>query len=118
MVQKEEELRGMLREKEREVDAEREKVNMANDANDKMKSDIKHLREQLSEADANISNKSNNALRHEQRSNQADLEIIDLNNQVQGLKCDKKSLERDNCALRQELDDERALKVSLQADLD
>ena len=45
MVQKEEELRGMLREKEREVDAEREKVNMANDANDKMKSDIKHLRE-------------------------------------------------------------------------
>ena len=37
---------------------------------------------------------------------------------MQGLKCDKKSLERDNCALRQELDDERALKVSLQADLD
>ena len=108
----------MLREKERELDQEMDKVNTANDANEKMQSDIKHLWEKLSEADANINNKSNNAMRHEQRSNQADLEIIDLTNQVQGLKCDKKSLERDNCAIRQELEDERALKVQLQAELD
>ena len=43
MVQKEEELRGMLREKERELDQEMDKVNTANDANEKMQSDIKHL---------------------------------------------------------------------------
>ena len=55
----------MIREKEREMDSEREKISMINDTNEKLKSDVNYLWEQLNQAEANISNKSNNVMWHE-----------------------------------------------------
>jgi hypothetical protein len=79
-VRKEEGLRASIRELERSLGCEQEKVQMISESRDKYMIELQQTREQVSNAQNQITVGSHETIRHEQRKNQAEIEVIDLKN--------------------------------------
>lgn len=79
--------------------------------------ELQETREQVANAQNQISVGAHETIRYEQRKNQAELEVIDLKNTMKGLKADRSSLENDNLALRKDLETERQINVTNTSEL-
>lgn len=116
-IKTEEALRAQLRDSELNLENEKENVSIVTESRNKYEHELQEARSQISDAQGQLNVGQNDTIRFESRKNQAELEIIDLNNQIHGLRSDKASLESDNCSLRKELGAEQQLNTQAQNDV-